>query len=617
MKKSLLIPVSALLICNTVSAQRSVVNVPIKDKAVANRGVKASIIQAENPLTGANATNYGGSNVQRASSFATLGTSSYQLQTNNSIQNRIVANSDGTISAAFTFAAAAEPWADRGTGYVYHNGSSWSASPTTRIEGTTRTGWPSLLVMGDGSENVITHATSPAPGNLHLSKRAVKGTGSWTHNGTIIGSAAAYGNFWPRSAVGGTTNNTIHLLSISNPTDGAATPNPVFYMGQQGCITYSRSQDYGATWDILHYVSPLHDSTLYYGFGADSYAIDAKGSTVAYVLAGDFTDMILMKSTDNGTTWTKTVITTFPIPFYNDAVSDYTGDSVADTIDTNDGNVSVLIDDLGNVHVWVGRMRILDDTAGDGLTTYFTGTAGLMYWNEGMGATPPVMIAAMEDTDGDLAISITDWGSYFSSLTSQPSAGIDNMNTIHLTYAGILEYTDFGDGKSYRNIYHMSSSDHGTTWTTPIKINEDLFNEQVYCSISRNQNDPACIKMIYQSDIAPGHGVNSTSPDYANNSSIIDDQMYACYDAVTGVANVENMTEMFNMFPNPSNSNVSLNTLAPMTQVDVYNATGSRVMSVTPNSNTTTLDVAGLPNGLYMVSVKMNGRILSKQLIKE
>jgi hypothetical protein len=616
MKKSLLIPVSALLICNTVSAQHSLVNVPtIKDKAVANRGVKASILQVENPLTGMSTTNYGGGNVQRASSFSTLGTSSYQLQTNNAIENRIVANSDGTISAAFTFAAAADPWADRGTGYLYNNGTSWSAAPTVRTE-PVRTGWPSLLVMGDNSENTITHATSPAPGNLYFSKRAVKGTGSWTHNASVLASTAAYGNFWPRSAVGGTTNNTIHMISISNPTDGAATPNPVFYKGQQGCITYCRSQDAGATWDILHYVNPLHDSTLYYGFGADSYAIDAKGNTVAYVLGGDFTDLILMKSTDNGTTWTKTILMTFPIPFYNDAVSDVNGDSVADTINTNDGNVSVLIDDLGTVHVWVGRMRILDDTAGDGLTTYFTGTAGLLYWNEGMGASAPVMVAALEDTDGDMAISISAWGSYFNSLTSMPSAGIDNMNTIHVTYAGVLEYTDFGDGKSYRNIYHMSSSDHGITWTTPTKVNMDMFNEQVFCSLARNL-DPACLKMIYQSDIAPGHGVNSTSPDYSNNAGIIDDQIYACYDATNGVADVENLSTMFNMYPNPSNSNVSLNTLTPMTQVNVYNVTGECVLNMTPNSNTATLNVAGLPGGLYMVSVKLNGRTISKQLIKE
>ena len=166
MKHSLLIPVSALLMCHTVSAQRSVVQVPIKDKAVANRAVKASIIQVENPFnTTQGTTNYGGGNAQRASSFATLGTSSYQLQTNAAIQNRIVANSDGTISAAFTFAAAADPWTDRGTGYLYHNGTSWSAAPTTRIE-TVRTGWPSMMVLGNNSEAVITHNTTGS--NLHL-----------------------------------------------------------------------------------------------------------------------------------------------------------------------------------------------------------------------------------------------------------------------------------------------------------------------------------------------------------------------------------------------------------------------------------------------------------------
>jgi Secretion system C-terminal sorting domain len=616
MKQHLLIPVSAILLCGTAMAQQSKVLAPIKNKAVANKAVKVSLHQSDLNVGGANEKiTPSAGNQMRSIAITNLGTSTYQLQTNNAIQNRITKNSDGTISAVFTYSATGT-WSERGTGYVYHNGTSWSAAPTARIE-SVRTGWPSLFVLGDNSEGVITHATAPAPGNLCMTKRPTKGTGAFTDNTTIVASTAAYGDYWPRACAGGVGNNSIHLISISNPTDGAATPAPVFYNGQQGCITYSRSLDGGATWDKLHQVQTAHDSTQYYGFNADSYAIDARGNVIAYVVGGDYNDLFIMKSLDNGTTWTKTIIQSFPIPFFNDELTDVPPtDGIADTITTNDGNVAILIDNNDDVHVWFGRMRVIDDVVGDGASSYFPGTDGLMYWNENMGASAPVTIAGMEDTDGDLAISVTDWGTYYASLTSQPSAGIDAAGTIHLTYASLVEYTDFGDGKSFRNLYYMSSSDGGATWTPAIRMSSDDFTEQVFCSVARNA-DPTCVSMIFQTDIAPGTGVTSASVDYANNTGVIDDQWYACLNPMVGVLETTNLTEQISMFPNPSSTNVSVSALTTIENINVYNTLGSVVLSVAPNSNATTLDIANLTNGIYMVSIKTAGRTISKPLIKE
>lgn len=612
MKQHLLIPVSAILICGTAMAQQNKTLVPIKDKTVANKTAKVSRTESDIMVSGAQAIKPTPANHMRSVALTNVGTSTYQLQTNNAVQNRIVVNSDGTISAVFTYSATGA-WADRGTGYVYHNGTSWSAAPTARIE-PVRTGWPSLFVLGDNSEGVVTHNTAGA--NLHMSKRPTKGTGTFVHDATILASTAPYGDYWPRACAGGATNNSIHVISISNPTDGAPTPAPVFFNGQQGCITYSRSQDGGVTWDKLHQVQAAHDSSQYYGFSADCYAIDSRGNTIAYVVGGDYTDLFIMKSLDNGTTWTKTIITTFPIPMFNDQLTDINSDAVADTLNTNDGNVAILIDNNDDVHVWVGRMRIIDDTPGDAASSYFPGTDGLMYWNENMGATAPVTIAGMQDLDADAVITVTDWGTYYSSLTSQPSAGIDAGGTMYLTYSSLVEYTDFGDGKSFRNLYYMSSSDGGANWTTPIRMSSDDFTEQVFCSVARDAN-PTCVSMIFQTDIAPGTGVTSASVDFANNTGVIDDQWYACLDASTGLAETTNLSAYVGMFPNPSSTNVSITALTPIDRVDVFNALGERVMTVTPNANATTLDIAGFTNGMYMVSVVTGGRTISKPLIKE
>ncbi len=613
MKQHLLIPVSALLFCSTALAQTNKL-VPIKDKSIANKAVKKPIFQTDPSVmsTGQTLTSTAG-NQMRSISLTNVGTSTYQLQTNNSVQNRIVANADGTISAAFTFSSSAG-WADRGTGYIYHDGTSWSAAPTVRVE-PVKTGWPSLMVLGDNSEVIVCHANS-TPANIAMSKRATKGSGAFTYDNTSLVSTSAYGDLWPRACAGGAGNNSIHMLSISNPTDGAATPAPVFFHGQQGCVTYSRSLDGGVTWDKLHQVQAAHDSSNYYGFSADCYAIDARGNTIAYVIGTDVTDLFLMKSLDNGSTWTKTVIMNFPIPMFNDQLTDINGDSVADTLYTNDGNIAVLIDNNDDVHVWAGRTRIIDDTPGDGSWSYFPGTDGLFYWNENMGATAPTIIAGMQDLDADAVISVTDWGTYYSSLTSQPSAGIDAGGSIHLTYSSLVEYTDFGDGKSFRNLYYMSTSDGGNTWTVPSRFTSDDFAEQVYCSVARAV-DPTCVKMIFQADIAPGTGVTSTSVDYANNTGVIDDQWYACLTPVVGVAETTNLSTLVNVFPNPSTSQVSVSTLNVMQQIDVYSTIGTRVMTVTPNTNSTNLNIANLPSGMYMISIKTGGRVISQPLIKE
>lgn len=611
MKQHLLIPVSALLLCSTAMAQTNVL-VPIKDKSVANKSVKRQIVHSDYSIGTAEHLAPSAGNQLRSVALTNVGTSTYQLQTNNAVQNRIVVNGDGTITAGFTFSNTGG-WADRGTGYVYNDGTSWSAAPTVRIE-PVRCGWPSMLVMGDNSEVVISHNTAGA--NLHFSKRPTKGTGTWTNDATIIASPSPAGDYWPRAVAGGPSNGTIHMISISNPTDAAA--NPVFFNGQQGCVNYSRSLDGGVTWDKLHQVQALHDSTLYYGFSADCYAIEARGNTIAYVLGGDYTDLILMKSLDNGTTWTKTIIgTPFPIPMFNDQLTDVAPtDGIADTINTNDGSVALLIDENNDVHVWAGRMRIIDDTPGDAASSYFPGTDGLDYWNENMGAALPVTIAQMEDTDADFVITLSDWGTYYCSLTSMPSAGIDALGNIYLTYSSCVEYTDFGDGKAFRNVYYMTTSDKGLTWTPPVRMSADGFSEQVFCSVAKNA-DPTCVSMIYQTDIAPGTGVTSASVDFANNTGVIDDQIYACLNTGLGTIETTNLSTQIGMFPNPANTQVSVSALNVIDRIDVYNTLGSRVMTITPNSNSTTLNVANFTNGMYLVNISTNGKTISKPLIKE
>ena len=79
-----------------------------------------------------------------------IGKTYYDLQTNNSIQNRLFVHDDNTISATCTMSPDFQTdFPNRGTGYNYFDGTSWMDIPESRIE-EKRTGWPSIAVINGG-----------------------------------------------------------------------------------------------------------------------------------------------------------------------------------------------------------------------------------------------------------------------------------------------------------------------------------------------------------------------------------------------------------------------------------------------------------------------------------
>jgi hypothetical protein len=582
---------------------------------------------------------------------ATIGTTEYQLQTNASICNRIQLHSDNTISATWTFAFTTG-WTDRGTGYNYFDGSVWGVAPTVRVENI-RTGFTNVGVTGTGKEFVVSHE-APTTGGLgtHLATRPVKGTGAWTD--AVLGAQ----DTWPRLSIGGTLNNSIHIIA---QTSGATTPVVPFHQ-QDGAISYSRSQDGGVTWDKLRTVIPQIDSSNYLGFAGDNYAMDIKGSTIAIAIGGTAVDVILLKSTDNGTSWTKTIVKPFPIPMYNAAtmISDVPPtDGTQDTIDTNDGSVAVLLDNSNNAHVWFGHMKITSDgtTAG---SSYFPYTDGLMYWNQTMGASAPVMIAAVLDLNSDGVMNIyTDpsgatlgIGTFAKGLTSFPSAGIDASGKLFVTYSSVYEgVNQQGEGvsydgsvgpvgsptlipismagKSFRHQYVMRSDDNGATWCTPMDITSpdhytNDYHEGVYGAMTRDVD--ANVHLIVQDDTSPGHGVSTaTTPDMQTSTANIIYYKIPVVDLACGSGVHENsgiVTDM-NIYPNPS-ENTSVNLIlnsnkAAKTVVKIYNVVGQEVAHFDNNLsigiNTFNINVSNYKAGVYFVSAIADGKNFTQKLI--
>ena len=569
-----------------------------------------------------------------AVSEAIIGTTEYDLQTNRSTANRISNNGDGTISAVWTGSHNRTGYPDRGTWYNYFDGTSWAGEvgPLEPI----RTGFTNINVINN-MEYTLTHSGTSEG---QLSSRT-KGTGTWSTTGPVPGPIpTGWADVWFRMTVGGANNQTIH--AIVNSQGSLTTP----VLGQNGPVTYSRSQDGGVTWDISRMLLPGVDSSLYWGFSAEDYHMDSKGDVVAIVLGGFTNDVILMKSTDNGSTWTKTVIYAFPDQAYmtgdpTPAITDPDGDGVADTLVTNAGDVTVTLDNNGMAHVAFGWMRCLDDdpTATD---SYFPGSDGIVYWNESMPQITNLdlnIITGVEDLNGDGVVSIPTnsgwaWGLYNTGLSIQPSIGFDASNTIYMSYATICELTDTTIFQQVlRHVYVIKSTDGGATWTKPLDVvpmaaagGDGEFQEAVYASMAKVVD--ANIHLVYQRDIAPGHSLSSDATQAANNTTT-NDIIYVSVpvgDLVMSVNEVSSPSKNFSIsqnYPNPFSGSttfeLTLSKNADVT-VEVYNVLGKLVQvksyeNMLAGVNRIAIDGSDFAAGIYSYSVTVGSEKISNNMM--
>ncbi len=111
-----------------------------------------------------------------------IGLTRYDLQSNYSMAQRIFLHPDNTIGATFTWGMDDPGFAARGTGYNYHDGSSWGPLPTGPIE-SVRAGWPSYAPYGENGEVVVSHFFRPLIAILSYpyAKLKVLATGWKTH----------------------------------------------------------------------------------------------------------------------------------------------------------------------------------------------------------------------------------------------------------------------------------------------------------------------------------------------------------------------------------------------------------------------------------------------------
>ncbi len=474
-----------------------------------------------------------------------IGTTFYDLQTNNTIMQRIVADGNGGCYATWTHSQddLGNGWPDRGTGFNSYDGNVWAQDPADieRIE-PERCGWSNIDMLSDGSVVVVSHST--ASGRLYFSKLE-KGATSWT--GGLLDDGTGVGQVWSRMAVGGPDGNTIHVFTSTTPTALGGGP----YRGVEGQPVYHRSLDGGKTWDKQDMILPGLDTSNYARFDNDAYAIAARGNVVAIALFGSWNDIAIWKSKDNGETWERILVNDFPLDKYVIGTA-YTIDDIGgiDTMGpggfqdptedqkmavfTSDGSGYITIDPDGKCHVLFGEMYLTDTDFSDQSWSFYPAWPYLDYWNEDMVGQRPVRMFAPYDFDGDGSILTpgpdANIPRYFRSLASFPYITSDAEGTLFASFSMQNElFYENDDNEYFRHLYLSKSTDGGQTWDDPYDVINAAFyegtgfesdtsvTEAIFSSLAVDDQN---LYVVFQKDFDPALFIPQNSDDEVSEQEI-------------------------------------------------------------------------------------------------
>jgi hypothetical protein len=369
------------------------------------------------------------------------------------------------------------------------------------------------------------------------------------------------------------------------------------------------------------------------GYAGDDYSwASPKGDTLAFVVAGNWTDGFIMKSFDNGNTWTKTL-------FYNNPYKLAPVSEVVPTFWTFDGSTAIELDHHGKAHIAAGRMRANCDGSA---RYYFPGTDGLIYWNESMVAMDTTRLSNMdslyehnqlvgyvaENSAGD---SIVGFPFYGVGLSSYPQISIDNFGNIIILWTAVTVGDPSPDPYNYRRKW-MRVWCHGfNSFSQMYDIDESvlyLFQEYVFPSMAKRITDNR-LQIISQTSSQPGSNIQTTGT--TNVIPVHDVNMeyrefdYAYMFCPVGINDDKytSLTSVGQLYPAPAHKSINLDiVLHEQNQISfqIFTLTGETLMAGSNGifnigSHRIQVDCSTLQEGFYIFTLKTNQQSFSRKLI--
>lgn len=375
-------------------------------------------------------------------------------------------------------------------------------------------------------------------------------------------------------------------------------------------------------------------------FNGDTYDwATPKNNTLAFVVGDPFYNCVLMKSTDGGDTWDKTLIWEHPYPMWFNEVTD--------TFFCMDGSYDLELDMNGMAHLVFGINRAHSD---GNETFWFPYIDGVGYWNESMPAFSNNMEALsvyddpgsemIEDynligwtqdvnSDGEITFigdGLDHLGKYYVGLSSMVQLVMGDQNQLYVFFTSLTETYDNGS-QNYRHLWSRVSTDGGLSWGPFTDLSDDLihiFDEFAFPSCAENTESNS-IYMICQIDSEPGMAVAGDEDLYSENNMVV---MEIFKDEITGIeekAVEKGFFEVYQNYPNPVNDftriKVELRQKA-MLGLEVHNLMGQLVYEAKPAQTNAGvqiihIDATALDSGVYFFTVNANGREITKKMIVE
>jgi hypothetical protein len=539
------------------------------------------------------------------------------------MQKRIYLHNDGSMGGVWTFGQEGNPnGPDRGTGYNFFDGDDWGPFPLVSLEWVgAQAGWPSYTTYGESGEAYVCH--DYYLGTV-LGTRDERGTGDWIQ---VIqgGPVGAVDISFPRLVTTGPNRNIVHILSTTWQT----------YNGQDAALLYARTADAGVSWEVENYLFPELGPEFSLDISGDTYDwAEPKNGILAFLLGNQWMDMVIMKSTDDGETWEKSVIWTHPYPLT-------TGVSPTGFY-APDGAHDIAIDNNGLIHV------VFSLSYSSEVGYYSPSTDGIVYWNENRPAfsvdtnalnpygeigTELVedysLIGWSQDLNGNDSIDIN-WDGvgdvgYGVGLSSHPQMVIDDMNRIFVLYSSVTESFDNGT-YNYRHLWARSSSNNGEWWGSFFHVTSDpthIIHECVFPSTAVNSDDN--IYLVFQKDFTPGpNGENGASTE----ENFIQFMSVAKDDIISGISDNKkdiNFGTVSQNYPNPFNGTSTVYVMLEKSAklgLNVHNLMGQMVYSIPEQKYNSgkvefTIDGSQLESGIYFYSIVSGKSSVTKKMIVE
>jgi len=595
-----------------------------------------------------------------------IGETYYDLQTNGTTANRIIAEPDCEISVVWTGHSQTEDntFPNRGTFFQEaENCGPFPASPGARIEPTSRTGWPNILKLADGSNVVINHTFASTNQTLLVRQNA---DGSWNEESTLPANADL-GFLWPRAVAAG---QTIHVIGVTGPNDADSPVYERTYEGLTQALLYFRSDDGGQTWPIQNYIIPGITSAEIKGINADAYSLVADDS--GNVAIGIFLlteDVILLKSTENGDigSWSSRIVHDFPLDQYelgsSYSLEDiggvdprgpgifYQNSNLRDSmfVGTCDGTGSVTLDANGMAHISYSELFIYSDsTLQEGFVNFYYLPTGIAYWNESFADNEVNYIEAVEvglDVDGSVSYDFQDNAIYVNGITSPVSSSnieVTGEGEIIITYQQAMENLVSANAtqpQHYSQIHVTASEDGGATWACPYNIiNNDLSlfgflvptTEAIFPHTTLIEEDHLAI--WYQFDDEPGLNLDADEGDPINSNTIAElsirvndylDTDVNCTFTTDVLEVVDAEAFSLSIAPNPAKdiTRISYSVDASMEmQLTLTSITGQELSAASlrpnaPGTYTYDLNTSDLSVGIYLISLRNEAQVATTRLM--